>query len=194
MVTYHVARSYHRTLKGRRIQFQMTGSGGPVFHTKLRSDNPGVIPVARGSHMHFSDPSFDGVILASAGASAFCIRRGGQYSWAIGALKFTRKIAANKRRAPLRLLRLDLFDPGALPPVLTSRPPKMNPIGAWTLDFGDRPVVASVKNALLVDAQNKEACAIMRSDERTLRIDALEAFDPIIIFAIGVGSWLCTLH
>jgi hypothetical protein len=143
--------------------------------------------------MHFSAASFDGAIIASDGASTFCLRRGGQYGEEVAALNFSKKSSANKRTTPPRHLRLNLFKPGGLPSVFASRPPRINAIGEWTLDFGDRPVIASVKNALLVDPNNKEACAIMKADDQTLRIDALEAFDPLIVFTLGIGSWLCAL-
>ena len=193
-VTYQVIRTMSRGLKGKRVHFQLVEDSQPLLHTKIKGDSAETMYVAKGTDMHFSGSEFEGVILATANMTSYAVRKGSLYGDEYATIRFSTRQGADKGRLP-RIMRANIMErPAWLDgPKLVSRAPTRGPLGTWTLDFGERAVVPSIKNAILVDSNNKEVCAIMKIDEGSLTITTCKGLDPLIVFAMGVSSFLCKL-
>jgi hypothetical protein len=132
--------------------------------------------------MHFRDGAFAGTILSQQSATNFSIRRRSQFGDELATVAYSRRGAA-----AARTLSVWLFGaPAGLPDRLFGR-------AADALDFGRRPVVPSVKNAILVDRGDSEFCAVMKTAAHLLRIDADARIDPLILFGVGISAFLCKL-
>ena len=193
-VTYHVIRKTSRGLKGKRVHFQLVQDEQPLLHTKIKSDAPDTMFIAKGTDMHFSGSEFEGVILATSNMTSYSCRKGGLYGEEYATVKFSKRQGSEKQRLP-RIMRATILERpkwmnGAK---IGSRAPSRGALGTWTLDFGDRAVVPSIKNAILVDANDEEVCAIMKLNKGSLTITTYEGLDPLIVFTIGVSSFLCKL-
>jgi hypothetical protein len=195
VATYEVAQVVTRGLKGKRIHFQLTSAASaPLLHAKLKSGNPRLIQIAKGGEMHFSDSEFEGAILTSEDLSAYSIRHGSQYGDELATIKFTKRVGADKKQKAPRNVRVTFFvRPEGFPQYIASKAPGQSPIGMWSLDFGSRQITASVKNAILVDATNTEFVAVMKTGDDLLRIDAADTISPLVVFGVGIASFLCKL-
>jgi hypothetical protein len=164
-----------------------------LFHTKLKSDNPGLIFIGTGDSMHFSAGQFAGVLFVQENATNFSVRRDSQYGEELARIAYGRQSTAQNGKCP-RLVFVRVFSASAeVPDRLFSRKPSVSCVGNWSLDFGNRTVVTSVKNTILVDKEDVELCAVMKTENDVLRIDSIEAIDPLVVFALGVSSFLCRL-
>ena len=74
-VTYHVIRKTSRGLKGKRVHFQLVQDEQPLLHTKIKSDAPDTLFIAKGTDMHFSGSEFEGVILATSNMTSYSCRK-----------------------------------------------------------------------------------------------------------------------
>jgi hypothetical protein len=158
----------------------------------MKTDNPRLIHIAKGREMHFSDTEFEGAILTAKDLSAYSIRRGSQYGDELAMIKFTRRISADKKQKAPRNLRVIFFiRPDGFPSSIASRPPGQSPIGMWSLDFGTRQIATSVRNTILVDSGDREIVAVMNTAEEILRIDAVDIISILVVFGIGIASFLC---
>jgi hypothetical protein len=182
-------------IKGKRVHFQLTSTAStPLLHAKLKTGNPRLIQIAKGGEMHFSDLAFEGAILTSEDLSAYSIRSGSQYGDELATIKFTRRMGPDKKQKAPRNIKVTFFiHPDGFPPSIASRAPAQSPLGMWSLDFGSRQIEASVKNAILVDGTNTEIVAVMATGDNVLRIDAAAAVQPLVVFGIGVASFVCKL-
>jgi hypothetical protein len=194
--TYEMRRFVSRSFKGKRYNFELTDASGDLFmHTKLKSASPSVIFIAKGKEMHFRDREYFGAILASAGMCVYSVRQNNQYGRELAVIKFSRKHWSGSKRQERRprIVRVLFSDEGEIPRFLTSRLPSRSPLGQWLLDFGARSMVSSVKNAILVDSRGREFCMVMKSKLGCLVLEAHASMDPLVVFAIGLSSYLCKL-
>jgi hypothetical protein len=139
--------------------------------------------------MHFSDTEFEGAILTAEDLSAYSVRRGSQYGDELATIKFTRRIYTSKQqqKAP-RSLRVTFFvRPDGFPPSITSRRG-----GQCNLDDGSKQ--NTVRNALLVDSTDKEVVVVLSTGDEALRIDAPDAISLLVVFGIGIASFLCKIQ
>jgi hypothetical protein len=191
--SYTIERSANRTLKGARTHFQFSLNGEDLLHSKLKSDSPDMIFISKGSAMHFSDTQYEGVLLVSDDLTSYSVRRKNQYGDELAAVRFTSKPPVQKAKQP-RNVKVTFFgQKPALPPTIGNRVPVRSLLGKWSLDFGNRPIVSSVKNTILVDGDDREICAVRKTAANTMALDAVEDMDPLIVFAIGITSFLCKL-
>jgi hypothetical protein len=191
-VTYLVQRTMIRTLKGKRLHFQLICGADRLLHTKLKSESPALVLVSKGESMHFSDRGFAGAILVQDRSTLFVVKASAQDRDALARIAFSRK-ASPRRSTPPRRLAVEILGRPSTPRLASKRPTR-GPVGNWTLDFGGRPVVPSVKNAILIDPDNAQWCAVAKTGPDVLRVDVVEAVDPLIAFGIGVSSYLCKLR
>jgi hypothetical protein len=193
MLTYHMQRTRSRSLKGKLLHFQLNKDSTVLFHAKLKSDNPTLIFIGSGSSVHGSSSEFAGAVFVHENATHFSVRRTSQSGEEFATISYRRMFTARKPPPP-RTVAVRLFARAAdVPNRLFSRKPSVSCVGEWSLDFGSRPVVASVKNAIFVDKADAEMCPVMKIAEDTLRIDVAEAVDPLVVFALGVSSFVCKL-
>jgi hypothetical protein len=196
MRCYQMTRFSVRSIKGRRLRFQLRDETGAIYlDSKLKSATPSVIHVSRDKAMHFRDKDYYGAIVASSSMSSYSIRERTQYGPELAVIKFAQKRGIGlfrKQRYP-RVMRV-LFSEGSdVPRFLMSKMPGRSPIGQWYLDFGPRPIVSSVKNAILIDSQGQEMCFVMKAQDGSLNVETVERMSPLVVFAIGVASYLCKL-
>lgn len=191
-VSYVLRRIKTRNLRGRRIHFQLLLDGVPQLCTKLKSDSPEVVLIAKGETMHFSDAEFAGAMLVRADLCTFSIRHKSQFGEELATVAFTRNYHTDQKSP--RSMRVSTYKcPESIERKWTSRQPVQGPLGQWNLDFGDRSIVSSIKNAILIDSNDTAICALMKSGSGELTIEIYKDVDPLIVFGIGVASFLCKL-
>jgi hypothetical protein len=187
---YDVTRSVTRGLKGKRIHFQLTSDADvPLLHAKTKTNNPRLIQIANGREMHFSDAEFEGAILTAEDLSAYSVRRGSQYGDELATIKFTRRICTNKKQQKEpRSLRVTFFvRPDGFPPSIASRRSRQ-------CSLEDRGSQNTVRNATLVDSTDKEVVVVLSTGDEVLRIYASDAISLLVVFGIGIASFLCKIQ
>jgi hypothetical protein len=180
-------------MAGRRIHFQFLFGSQKVFHTKLKSDTPDTIFVAKGDSMHFRDPEFQGTIAVSSRLTIYSVRQGDGDETA--RISFSRPPESKREKPPRNLVVnfLNANPEAGLPESVINRSVGKSEDGVWSLDFGARQVKSSVKNAILVDGDDREVLAVRKVSETALEIDALREVVPLVAFALGIASFLCKL-
>jgi hypothetical protein len=139
LFTYQMQRTRSRSLKGKRLHFQLNKDSTMLLHTKLKSDNPTLIFIGKGSSMHFSSGEFAGAVFVQENATNFSVRRTSQYGEELATIGYSRKFTVQKPKSP-RVVAVRLFVHSAdLPDRLLSRKPNVSCVGEWSLDFGSRP-------------------------------------------------------
>ena len=78
------------------------------------------------------------------------------------------------------------------PNVLYSRHPKRGTFGMWSLDFGSRKIISSIKNSIIVDDNNNEYVILGKVSENSLSVEVAEGMDPICALGIAVSTYMNT--
>jgi hypothetical protein len=138
--------------------------------------------------MHFNSTCFEGAILATADLASFSIRRTHRHGEELATLYFF-----VHGKGP-RHLKMTLFKTnGDIPNLIADRRAKRSPLGGWVLDFGQRVAIPSPRNAILVDAANREIATVREVEKHTLEIDAPSQLEELVIFGLGFSSFACHL-
>jgi hypothetical protein len=138
--------------------------------------------------MHFSSVVFQGAILTTDDLTSFSVRRDHRYGEELAAIYYS----AHPKHP--RHIRIGLFkvDP-TLPTAIHNRRPKRSPLGGWVLEFGQRSVMPSRRNAILVDDADREVATVRQVEKNALEIDAHPLLGELIVFVIGLSSFACAL-
>lgn len=174
------------TLRGKRIHFQLTREGNPLYHSKIKS-RTGIeqIFISKGTECHLSDTQFEGVILVGAENRSFSLRKQNRYTDDIVSVKFTQNDSDKKPRT----MSVHFFGSG-LPTDLYTRPFIFRD-GIWLIRVKNRTATQSIKNCVLVDKKDNEWVIILKKDDDVLSIEAAPEIDPLIVFTLGAASYIC---
>ena len=80
----------------------------------------------------------------------------------------------------------------ANPNILKSKPPKRGIFGMWSLDFGSRKIISSIKNSIIVDDHNVEYMILCKVAENSLSVEVANGMDPICVLGVAVSAFLNT--
>lgn len=62
---------------------------------------------------------------------------------------------------------------------------------AWSLNFGKKFVINSIKNAIIVDENAKRSLLIRKIEKEQLQVDSYRKYKPIFLFAFAIASFIC---
>lgn len=192
--SYSISRLIKQTVKGKRYFFRMMEGERDIFHSKATARYPkGRIPVTseRDVHMtsnceHWIDCSVDHstfTLLTSTGQTL---------------------VKYEVMKEPIKYLRPHYFRVEIGPslgyhiPVIASKRPVMNEKGQWTLDFHNKFTIASVKNAIFVEASERcrdgiDLMMVRKSSDDTISVDIFSPVPELAIFAVAMATFLCKL-
>lgn len=72
-----------------------------------------------------------------------------------------------------------------------SRIPRKTPSGNWELNFNGKYVLASQKNAIILDENSKPVVMVRKVQKTILQIEVIRNMDPVQLFALGIASFIC---
>jgi hypothetical protein len=75
---------------------------------------------------------------------------------------------------------------------LTSRKPVKGPVG-WRLDMGGRFARGSIKNAVMVDDEDKECIVARMTAGGEMEVEANPQIGQLMVFAFALASFICRL-
>ncbi|EAY14057.1 hypothetical protein TVAG_478820 [Trichomonas vaginalis G3] len=176
------------TIRGKRIHFQLTKSGSPLFHAKTKSrTGTEEIQISKGTESHFSGDNFEGVILIGNDNKSFSLRRHDRYAKDVCTIIF----AFHESEKKPRMMSLYNFESeNGIPKELFTRP-YIAVDGKWMIRVKNRSATSSIKNCVIVDTQDKEWIIVLKKEDNVLSIEASPLFDPLVVFAVGIASYLC---
>lgn len=71
-----------------------------------------------------------------------------------------------------------------------SRIPNRNK-DVWSLNFGKKFVIKSIKNAIILDENAKRSLLIRKIEKEQLQVEAYRKYKPIFLFAFAIASFIC---
>lgn len=76
------------------------------------------------------------------------------------------------------------------PEKLASKKPKKGPLGLWSLNYGKRKIISSIKNAILIDKNNNEYIIIGKVSDNSLLVEAVNGLHYLCVLAVAITSFL----
>lgn len=187
LITYKFSYSSKISWKGRRIHFQLLRGDEALYHAKAKG-RTGIeeIPVNSGSDCHFSE-KHDAIILAGNENLSFSLRQNNKYGPELCSIRFTLPDTKTKPR----MCTLHQFGENLNVPSDLYTRPFIYKGGSYIIRVSSGVAKPSIKNCVLVDKNDKEWIVILKYDKELLTIQASPNYDPIIVFALGVASYMC---
>ena len=177
------------TLKGTRINMQLSLDGDPLYHSKIKGrKNVDEVPINKGTQCHFSE-EHDGVLLVTSDNKSFSLREKTRYGQELCTIRF--HIDLNEKKP--RICHMHCFgdDDIEVPSDIQSRAFIHKPDGQWMLKLSNRSAISSIKNCVLVDENDVEWMVVLKTAKTTMTIEASPKYSPMEVFAMGIASYLC---
>lgn len=187
METWDFEMSVKRTIKGKRIHFQLSQNGIHLFHSKLKSRHQILfrkpIGVSAGSESHFSQTDFAGVVHCE-----------GKYRFVL--VQNNKEVMTVEFKPVKGPYPKDIFVTLSDPKMqLVNCKPTLNAENHWTLYLGGKEAIPSVKNCALINIEDpKESVLFMRRISQTeCKIDSNGALPPICLFTFALCSFVSAI-
>jgi len=186
-VLYRIHRDMSSFFRKRYI-FQMYLKDEVVYCAKGKGVSPDTFFIKKGSDIHLSKPPFDGGFTVHGFIQKDCELYKGDFPSVMDKILHVSVIAGGSSMP--RTFRCNYGGPKDTQH-MCSRLPKFNPEkNVWQLDFLGKFVLKSVKNCIL-DSDNMDRAVIIRkTTKEDLEIETYMEIDPLIVFGIGMGSFL----
>lgn len=190
LVPYRLTRDYKNSVRGKRIHFQFSSAGAPMFHSKLKSKTPKYIFITTGTETHLGSTKFEGVVLVGEHNTTFSLRKDNAYGDEIMSIKYE----LEKKGTPRSCVVYFFNDATPSPPYNNKKPSKVphNP-GSYFLDFKNRMVMQSIKNCIIEDENGNEVILCAKVEMNSLLVEAKRDINPLCAFTFGISSYLCKL-
>ena len=72
-----------------------------------------------------------------------------------------------------------------------SRIPKRKKDGSWSLQYGDKFVIPSTKNAIILDENVKPSILLRKIEKNILELEVIRKYRSIYIFSLALSAFLC---
>lgn len=185
MFCYELERHRSLRLTGIHNRFRLTRDGECLYQTSVKGDGPAIMRVYTGE-----GDCVVGAVVVEDDTASFAVRRNSESGATVAAITY-RRIDVH---SPLpRLTEVKLIHNSEIREVLVNKTPVRNAVGRWTLDFHQKDVVFSVKNAILVDKNQTEIYSMAKVGRDKMVVRTNEVLDTLTLFGIGVSSFLCKL-
>ncbi|OHT06527.1 hypothetical protein TRFO_25411 [Tritrichomonas foetus] len=190
---YKIKRESITNIKGHKFLFQFIGEQSK-YYAKFKARPLGdYIVIQDNPKVHLSDKHFTAVLLHANGLCDFSLRLNERFGPEIIALQFSTNVSEEGEQAP-RILTAHLFgETNNLPNKIKNRTPYETNEGLWQVDLGYGYAISSIKNCTLVDEKEKPLVHVRKIEDDTLEIEAIEEFDELRLFAIGIAAFLCKI-
>lgn len=192
-VTYAITRTHNVIKNSYRYEFGQEGN--TLFSAKCKRRNPKKpIVIKLGTDVHISQQG-DYYLVPENSATMFYFRKFSE----TGTKLFTSHILHNTDNYTLpRMVTVSLTEETGLPmQTLTTRKPKMNRNGVYTLDFENRFTLASEKNAIFYNQalgrNSPNVLSIRKTNKNILEIIVVDTLPNYIVFAIGLVMFTANL-
>lgn len=189
-ITYLINRDVHKGIS-KSILFTLMEHGNPKFASKIRSRKDVNIPIQKNITFVSSMP-IDAVLVQGSKSQDFSLRDKDSYGEQLLQIKFIpgSSPADVGRKAVITFKSLQ-----GMPSKLLTRTPMIDPSGIPTYDFQGHYSQKSIKNAVFYENQNGPNLLMVRKvGKNQIEIDVHFECDPLWIFAIGVASFISTVH
>lgn len=186
---YRVARESSINIRGKRTFFSLFNVSEFLYSAKYKSGSD-IIPIVKGQTVHVDGP-MDACITVGNKETDFGLRMKSKTGDELLVIRFSPPEANEIARK----LVCSIFASGEdIPSRLFSRQPTVQNMGKLTFDFGGRFHIISVKNAVLYDKNGKENIIwIRKTGEDVLEIEVARNFDHLIVFALGIASFISSV-
>lgn len=150
------------------------------------------VAIQTNPNVHLSSHQFTAVLLNANKMSDFSLRLNEQFGEEVLSLQFSLHTNDEGKTIP-RTVSVFTFGQNSenLPKKLINLTPIETENGSWEVDLGDGNAITSIKNCSLVDDKGKNWIYVRKIENDTLEIEALEQFDELRIFAVGISAFLC---
>jgi hypothetical protein len=172
------------TIRGRRIHFQLAHDGRPLFHSKLRARQfHSPVGISTGFSSHFSQEAFAGFLYPKNKERKMIVTDGSPERTALMSIAFKNVKGSSPKEIECVLLQTSRS--------FVSKKATKDGFGHWCLSFGGRLALPSVKNCVLVDADepNHIALQMRRVSEVDCELDSFGVFDPLLVFGYAMASY-----
>lgn len=185
--TYDLVCTHNLTMRGTRYHFQLSLQGFPLFHVKMKSRRPSTsIPISSGSEMHLSQPTFAGYLLQTDDHQTLSLRRDTEFGDELMTIKYAEYGLGVPKKITVNMFLHD----SSLPTVLVNKQPQLVD-GIYFLSFGDKEVISSVKNCILIGEENNYPYLFARKiGKDKMQFDAFQYFTPLDIISFGISLFI----
>jgi hypothetical protein len=185
-VCYRIVRS----IKGlrKRLHMALIKDGDPILCTKVLDKKR--IPMAAGGEFHKKTCEPIAVIVSSQKNTVFGLQRINSGSTAN---VMTIQYSLPARRCPREAVADFQEQFPNIPVHLENRKPHRGPNGRWVVNYTGRFADSSVKNCLLVDAEDVEYLVAIKLDKDTMGLEVKPEIPDICAFCLGISSFICHL-
>jgi hypothetical protein len=183
--TFRFNISHAFTLHGHRTHFQLARDGIPLFHSKLKSRRPNhPIGISIGFTAHFSQQTFAGFLYPKDKDQKMMITSGSPERTPLMSVEFRNVKGPFPKHIECVLIESQRR--------FVSRKPVKDQAGHWSLSFGGKIAIPSVKNCVLVDAKQPETIALRmrRVSEVDCELDSFGVFEPLLVFGYGMAAFI----
>ncbi|OHT06544.1 hypothetical protein TRFO_25437 [Tritrichomonas foetus] len=186
---YKIKRKVKHTLKGARVYFKFISNGKVLYSTKMKGKRPdGPLPIAKGDDFHYSNESFAGFLLSGNNHTDFSLRAQTKYGKEMLSIKMERP--NGEKKLPKGIKVTFFLKDSLIPTKLVSLEPAFNDDGYFELNFRNKKVVASIKNCILINSENKcEFMMARKVDKNVVEADAVSVMSPLAVFAIVLALY-----
>jgi hypothetical protein len=182
----HFQLKRHKTLT-RRTHFTLLKDGVAVKCAKHKGSSE-FIPIGDGSEFHYETNTPIATIQFQNKQQSFVLRRPD------GVQLLVVNYSLPDGDGTPREVRLSFPTPGpGLPTDLVSRKPRKGPNGRFQLNLEGRFALRSIRNCLLVDANDATYLVAVKIGKNVLGLDARPAIDMNAVFAFGISCLVCEL-
>ena len=181
---YRIVRRTKHSIRGIRVNFTIFDKDTPLFCTKMKGRHPtGPLPIAKGAEMHYRSSSFAAFLLSGNNHSQFSLRAREQFGNELLSIQYS---LHDGRRSDPRDICINFFVADAIiPERLVNKRPDFNPDGYWELDFGDKPLISSIRNTIFIRETDKVQFVVVRKVAKNeIEVDSVEVISPLAVFAI----------
>lgn len=189
-ISYRLARSSIVSLHGKMTHYQLYQGGTPILHTKMKTTKSnGVCYIGEGDQVHLSSKHHLASILFANNRCTFSVRKGNEYGEEIMTILYKQGVDGSPRF-------IKVFFPSVhknIPQQLYSRKASLNTSNTWTLNMKGKFTIKSIKNCVIVDEKDNEYAYVMKIEKDKLAIEVDPDFSEVMVFAIGLSSFLCKL-
>lgn len=192
------------SIKGKSLKFTLKACKiNDSNENNERAFTPFIEALVKGSNVSFVNSNTNEIIgsmKAKEKFSRFVIHKGGPYGQVIMEICYKSFDNVKPRKSYIKIYdqifsqndnnsnsdtQFDIINN-----MLKSRSPKRGSFGMWSLDFGNRKIISSIKNSIIVDKNNIEYLIIGKIAENSLSVEAVNGMDPICVLGIAISSFL----
>lgn len=191
--TYALQRETKQTIRGKRFYYRFYYQGDLLFSAKTKTRHPDTfVPIVSGSDVHMKG-NHDYELHVSDEGTCFHLQKSKTPD-----VQLSYKVVLESTLIMLpRYANVEIYQSiGYTETKLTTRRPKMSTRGEWILDFHNKFILPSQKNAIFIhfkDENGPDIINIRKIAKNSLEVDCFIKLPEIGVFAIGLCNFITRL-